>query len=464
MIKENLFIVAASTPPSRGNSEYAGRKPLDRAQFRRWVYKRLPDELPPESFEAFVHNVFSRLGDEPWVGELADAFIGFHTEAISMIKNSEIGEDLPQPISYDMREEPVRVADFIKEFTDDLFGGNINLAMQSALIFYYADKILDEEERQKILEKAEKVRVEISSRISLSEINKGLEELGPEEFMAKEANRLLNSGADPNSVLIMLAGNHSETAEQIRDRLFKDKKVNVRSIAKSLAGLVSTDEVDKKVLEFVQKGKWQAFYFSQVGNPAALKGTYDYESLLAQRKDKNDMRAILLAIAGDESEQAANIRREIFENLVVSDLQNGEAGKSLIGCNDISSKAYRESLKSETERSDRNSAINLAYSVIGRTVEENTDIHNILITNRYFDELMISLVGDDSEEAWAIRDKYLHHCSDEFRARALSGLFSERAQVERQKIEDNNLYLISLNGEWEVAALRARGVIPGVRT
>jgi len=152
MIKENLFIVAASNPPSRGNSEYAGRKPLDRAQFRRWVYKRLPDELPPESFEAFVHNVFSRLGDEPWVGELADAFIGFHTEAISMIKNSEIGEDLPQPISYDMREEPVRVADFIKEFTDDLFGGNINLAMQSALIFYYADKILDEEERQKILE------------------------------------------------------------------------------------------------------------------------------------------------------------------------------------------------------------------------------------------------------------------------------------------------------------------------
>src|SRR3989344_2740185 len=45
--KTKTKIVALMNPPGKG---YFGREPLDPAQLRRWVYKKLPSELPADTF------------------------------------------------------------------------------------------------------------------------------------------------------------------------------------------------------------------------------------------------------------------------------------------------------------------------------------------------------------------------------------------------------------------------------
>ena len=57
--KERTKIIALMNPPGKG---YFGREPLDPAQLRRWVYKKLPTELPEGTFSYSTDALF---GAEP---------------------------------------------------------------------------------------------------------------------------------------------------------------------------------------------------------------------------------------------------------------------------------------------------------------------------------------------------------------------------------------------------------------
>ena len=53
--KEKTKIIALMNPPGKG---YFGREPLDPAQLRRWVYKKLPTELPEGTFSFSTDALF----------------------------------------------------------------------------------------------------------------------------------------------------------------------------------------------------------------------------------------------------------------------------------------------------------------------------------------------------------------------------------------------------------------------
>lgn len=160
-------VVALMNPPGKG---YFGREPLDPAQLRRWVYKKLPTELPEETFSFSTDALFGmqaetqevspemflkargegltqeQLQDIPGIPEVLKKYKEFHKAAKELLKNRKIAEDQPQPFTYDDRMEPRRVRDFILRF----YNGDINETMQQALRYYYADKLESDADRKKL--------------------------------------------------------------------------------------------------------------------------------------------------------------------------------------------------------------------------------------------------------------------------------------------------------------------------
>ena len=165
--KARTKIISLMNPPGKG---YFGREPLDPAQLRRWVYDKLPDELPKETFsyaidamlgfesksqevspEAFLKPndsaiPFEELREIPGLATIKEKFKEFHQAAKDLLKGRKIAEDQPQPFRYDDRVEPHRVWNFVSRF----FNGDINTTIQQGLRYYYANKLETETDRKKL--------------------------------------------------------------------------------------------------------------------------------------------------------------------------------------------------------------------------------------------------------------------------------------------------------------------------
>jgi hypothetical protein len=468
MIRENLVIVGAANPPSRGNSDYAGRSPLDKAQFRRWVYKKLPDELPAESFQKYVEELFSYLGEEEWIKELADTFMVFHMEAMSMVANREVGVDQPQEISFDMREEPRRVVKFVQEFVNDRYGGNYSAAIQDALEYYYVSKILDDEQRNKLRAKIAEVGVESGKRVGLEAAG----EIEPEEvgrFIADKLHGFIEDGTlDPKDALPQLAaisGIEVPMAEHMREEYFMAG--NYKALGKAFSGNKTMTDVEYRIFRrLLESGRLAAKFYISIG---AVSTGIDISRAgyldPSKENDPSDMRAQLISLAGADTDEAWRFRPSP-EDLINNDeyLKESATGKTLIGCDGSKAWDLRQALaypiRYGLAMADR-AAINLGYSLIGIRLN-TTDDHGyraLLDNMDYPFALMISLLGNDTDEAWEIRAKHFDRLTPEEQARSISGLFSEQAMVVRAQMTDPKIYALSLNSEWEVAALKSVGVI-----
>ena len=165
--KEKTKIIALTNPPGKG---YFGREPLDPAQLRRWVYNKLPAELPKETFSHATKSLFGFESEEkevnhgsvlksredrmtveqiqeiPGLPEIEQKYEEFHRAAKELLKNRKLAEDQPQPFTYDDRMEPRRVKDFVLRF----YQGDINETMQQALRYYYANKLESEDDKKKL--------------------------------------------------------------------------------------------------------------------------------------------------------------------------------------------------------------------------------------------------------------------------------------------------------------------------
>jgi len=165
--KGTTKVVALMNPPEKG---YFGREPLDPAQLRRWVYKKLPSELPANTFSYATDSLFGmasesqnvtadmflrakgegltieQLQEIPGIPEVIEKYKEFHKAAKELLKNRKIAEDQPQPFTYDDRMEPRRVRDFILRF----YNGDINETTQQALRYYYANKLESDADRKKL--------------------------------------------------------------------------------------------------------------------------------------------------------------------------------------------------------------------------------------------------------------------------------------------------------------------------
>lgn len=168
--KQTTKIVALMNPPGKG---YFGREPLDPAQLRRWVYKKLPSELPAATFSLATDTLFGvavselrmaskeayastrkqtllpeQLQEIPGIVEILEKYKEFHKAAKELVKNRQVAEDQPQQFTYDDRMEPRRVRDFVMQF----YQGDIDETFQQALQYFYANKLESAEDKNKLFE------------------------------------------------------------------------------------------------------------------------------------------------------------------------------------------------------------------------------------------------------------------------------------------------------------------------
>ena len=167
--------VGLMNPPGGG---YLDRNPVDPANLRRWVYQKLPNELPKETLRNSIDVIFG-IGDKkqmkdtkgivsrrdkmpelefvniPGVKEILPLFIAFHESAKQLVSKKEIGKDQVQKFNFDDREEPRRVKEYISRF----YKGDITETMQEALKYIYAGKLLPKD-RTKLEEIIRKISFE----------------------------------------------------------------------------------------------------------------------------------------------------------------------------------------------------------------------------------------------------------------------------------------------------------------
>ncbi len=167
--KETTKVIALMNPPGK---RYFGREPLDPAQLRRWVYLKAPSDLPDDTFSYSTDALFTlasqdeevspeaflvsqdyalhpeQLQEIPGIDSILGKYKEFHKAAKELVKGRKIAADQPQPFTYDDRMEPRRVRDFILRF----YNGDINETFQSALRYYYSNKLDSDVDRQKLEE------------------------------------------------------------------------------------------------------------------------------------------------------------------------------------------------------------------------------------------------------------------------------------------------------------------------
>jgi MoxR-like ATPase len=162
-------VVALMNPPGKG---YFGREPLDPAQLRRWVYMKAPTDLPDKTFSYSTDALFTlasqaeavpqeaflvsreqilqpdQLQEIPGIETILAKYKEFHKAAKEMVRERKIAADQPQPFTFDDRMEPKRVRDFILAF----YNGDINETFQTALHYYYSNKLDSETDKAKLEE------------------------------------------------------------------------------------------------------------------------------------------------------------------------------------------------------------------------------------------------------------------------------------------------------------------------
>ena len=211
--KESTKIVALTNPPGKG---YLQREPLDPAQIRRWNYQKEVSELPAATFKVSTQALFGfgekggttalthtpsvngsltleQLKDIRGIDEILAKYMEFHTGAKTLLQMRNIAKDQPQRFTFDDREEPKRVRDFVQTF----YTGDINQAFQTALRYYYSGKLLDESDKNKLEELIRHVHytppVETSRRVPLDALShsRGPEVVREAKITFGEAERIM---------------------------------------------------------------------------------------------------------------------------------------------------------------------------------------------------------------------------------------------------------------------------------
>ncbi|HMB65236.1 MAG TPA: WG repeat-containing protein, partial [Patescibacteria group bacterium] len=167
--KEHTKVAGLMNPPGEG---YEGVNPISKELLRRWNYQKEPGELPPKAFsymrkarrgklprteeapeEMFLYSNegdldLEQLEEIPGYDQIEEQFEEFHRSAKKLLEEQEIAEDQPQEIMFDDHEELRRFQQFILRY----YNGDITETAQRALRFYYAGKLQDQKDKQKLEE------------------------------------------------------------------------------------------------------------------------------------------------------------------------------------------------------------------------------------------------------------------------------------------------------------------------
>ena len=337
--KERTKIIALMNPPGKG---YFGREPLDPAQLRRWVYKKLPSELPESTFSYSTDALFGaeptsqnvtpdmfirtregsltpeQLPEIPGLIEVLEKYKEFHKAAKELLKNRKVAEDQPQAFTFDDRMEPRRVRDFVLRF----YTGDINETFQQALRYYYSNKLENKADRDMF---EELIRVVEYKPTVVPSRRKGIE-AGPErnteeiisesfeiaEKITKKMEQFLTEGSvSKNSIALGLTGVGTAAAMEMRKQFLTDG-VSKNYIALGLTGVGTAVAMEMRKQFLTDGGVSKnsiALGLAGVGTAAAMEMR---KQLLTEGSvDKN---YIARSLAGANNKESFEFRENNFNS------------------------------------------------------------------------------------------------------------------------------------------------------
>lgn len=355
--KENTKIIALTNPPGKG---YIGREPLDPAQLRRWVYQKLQNELPEQTFRNFTRHLsglevagegrqesealtgakvvpLEEFKGIPGLEQILGKYQEFHKAAKALLGRRDIAQDQPQKFTFDDRMEPARVISYVRTF----FRGDLTQAFQEGLRYYYANKLESTVDRQKLEELIKLVEykpVSGTRRRSLEDTeNQGEGDSKAKEALAASLQEILKQ--DPSlsdKVALALVNNRTQQAIDIRMGFANEGAVKNEVLARSLAG-VSGQEGN-----FLRKGLLEEGA-SKNSILKGLMGCADTDSNRLRETLGNDRavdkRALAVSLVGCNDHNSLTLRRKLLQIATLRD----SVAESMAGIAEIDARrSYRE--------------------------------------------------------------------------------------------------------------------------
>jgi len=422
--KERTKIIALMNPPGKG---YFGREPLDPAQLRRWVYKKLPSELPESTFSYSTDALFGaeptsqnvtpdmfirtregsltpeQLPEIPGLIEVLEKYKEFHKAAKELLKNRKVAEDQPQAFTFDDRMEPRRVRDFVLRF----YTGDINETFQQALRYYYSNKLENKADRDMF---EELIRVVEYKPTVVPSRRKGIE-AGPErnteeiisesfeiaEKITKKMEQFLTEGSvSKNSIALGLTGVGTAAAMEMRKQFLTEGSVSKNSIALGLTGVGTAAAMEMRK-QFLTEGSVPkntiAFSLAGVGTAAAMEMRKQF---LTDGVSKN---YIALGLTGVGTAVAMEMRKQFLTDGGVS---KNSIALGLAGVGTAAAMEMRKQLLTEGSV-DKNY---IARSLAGVGTAAAMEMRKQLLTEGSVDKNYIarSLAGANNKESFEFRE------------------------------------------------------------
>ena len=164
-IHENFRILATQ---NGADGDHAGREPLDKPDYTRWVCQKFADDLSSKeklqmacfesSFkqpvELAAQAALSReaLLGIPGYKAIMKKFVAFH-EGLAGISTQ--GSDALQPVSFVFTRDLARVQEYVAKF----YAGDLNQALSEALKYYFENRYGTAEERAQVANLSRTVKV-----------------------------------------------------------------------------------------------------------------------------------------------------------------------------------------------------------------------------------------------------------------------------------------------------------------
>ena len=454
-VHPDFRLIAAQNQPGGG---YGDREVLDPAQFSRFVYIKLMNELPKDLRLARALGAIGRGGlpdvsDDQYLGNFAPLdlsklreidgldvlitqFVEFSQDIEDLVQERTVAADQPQPIYFSFQRDFNRVLQFVARYYDS----DLNSTFRRALRYYYVNRFESELDREKIEEHIAKIEFfprANSSRISVPasiENRKGRSKELESGFSRRGVSfisELIANGAEMRGAVTGLGGVDSAEAWEIRscaldalsnnissvgltgsdsDRAWEFRRRFVGSLEKgaivaaSLAGLESERAWEMRE-ELINLGVASSHLVRSVISLDSERAWALRQRLLSEQPTKKGRGMVVESLAGIQNDRAARMRSALAEE----GISYVSYFRSLTGVWTPGSMRLRKTVLDKNQ-DNLHVKVGIAFSLAGLNTKEAWDLREVLKRVKTPTQYLVqSLAGINSKRTWKIRDQVAGH-------------------------------------------------------